>query len=1140
MIQLAIGGRPARGGNRHFSKTLLVMKLTVFLLTAAFFDVSATGLSQQVTFSGKSIPLDKVFKEVTKQTGYQFLYRENVLDGAKPVDVNAHQMALVDFLDMIFKDQPIKYSIASKTIIVSKRFAVGDDHSNALPASSDRQPAVPPGDIKGRVVDEQGNPLVGANVNVKGSSQGTTTTANGEFRLSAADGKAVVVISYVGYKTQQVNFTGQGELRVVLKPDVAGMSDVVVVGYGTQKKEFLTGSVSDIKSDKLTVAPVGNVTQTLAGQLPGLIAKNIGGQPGSDVAQLNIRGFGDPLVIVDGVESSFSNLDPSQIESISILKDGAASIYGARAGNGVFLVTTKRGINAKPTITLNSSYSLQGVTRMLKPASSGQWAEMDREQHLQSGLSEQTAPWTAADVAKFYAGNDPAYPNSDWFDFIFRKYAPLQTHNLSIRGGSDRIKYYGFAGYTDQQTMIKRNGGSFQRYNVQSNIDAKVTQDLTLSVDYSLIYEDHYFTKRGMQGSNYYLWNDVYGSKPWFPTTLPDPTKISYAGLSDIGSAYAMSNTEIAGYDQTKNKYSRNGIGLKYDFSKFVKGLSAKAYVSYRDDESYDKAFSRPVSFYTYNPTTKTYAFAGAYKTQADLSESVSWATVLTQQYSLNYENVFNQDHRLSGLLLLESMDYRNNNFSAYRDKYITTSIEQLSAGSTVGMANSGGASEMGRMSYVGRLNYGFRDKYLIETILRADASSRFDAGHRWGYFPGVSLGWVLSKEGFMKNVSSLQNLKLRASYGQSGNDAVANFAYLAGYQIQQNNTYILGDNPQKLLYATGLANPLLSWEKMTIYNVGTDFSLTNRKLYGTGEVFYRDRSGIPASRITSLPSSFGATLPVENLNRISDRGFELSLGTVQKVGDLTVDVSGNISWSRAKWEHYEEPTYTDPDQRRIYQMTGKWTDIQYGYKSDKLFTSQQQIDALGYNYQGVGGGNSSLRPGDIRLLNTNGDSVLDWRDQVKIGYGTTPHWMYGFNMTLKYKNFDLSALFQGAFGYTTNIYMGTSFKTDKLYELRWTQANDNANAVIPRLGGVTSGMGSDYYYKNTTYVRLKNLAIGYEFPDKWLSRAGFSKFRMYLAGTNLLTMSNLNKYGVDPELPSMFTYYPQQRTYSFGLNLSF
>lgn len=1081
------------------------------------------------------MPLRQLFSTIENQSDYMFFYVDSDINGID-VSVKVNDTPVETVLDLALAETDLVYEIKDRYItILSKKDEGG---GNSAQETARQRDIV----VSGQCLNKNRHPLPGVVVMVKGSDTGAVTDSEGKYTIKVPSSTAVLVFSFLGYDAQEIPVGTRSQIDVTMIEIAQQLDDVVVVGYGTQVKGKLTGSVSDLKGEKLTTAPIANVTHALAGQMPGMIVKEQGGQPGSDMASINIRGFGSALVIVDGVESSFTNLDPSQIESISILKDGAASIYGARAGNGVILVTTKRGNTSKPTITINSSYTLQTVTRMLEPASSGQWAELEREIHLMQGLPESTAPWTTEDIAKFYAGDDPGYPNSDWFDFVLRKTAPMQNHNVSIRGGSDAIKYYGFVGYTDQETIIRHKGGNFRRYNIQSNIDAAVTKNLKLSLDLSLIYENHLFAKRGV-GNGGYFWNDLYGSRPWYPTTLPDPTKIAYSGI-DVGSPYAMSNMDIAGYNKTQNRNLRGGISLEYDFSRFVKGLKAKAYVNYRDEESYYKGFSRPTSTYTYNNATDQYTKVGDYKTQADLSESVTRSNVLTQQYSISYDNVFG-DHRISAIALFEALEYKSNWFSAYRGKFLTPSIEQMFAGSSEGKDNGGSASEMGRMSWVGRLNYSYKDKYLLEAILRADASSRFAPGYRWGYFPSVSVGWVISREGFMENATWLELLKLRASYGASGNDGTANFAYLAGYAIEASNTYILGDNPQKLLYATGLANPLLSWEKMGIYNVGVDFTLNERKLYGSAEFFYRNRTGIPASRMTSLPSTFGANLPVENLNHISDRGFEVQLGTVQTLGPVTLDISGNISWSRAKWEHYEEPAYTDPDQRRLSRVTGTWTDNTIGYRSAGLFTSMEEIENYNVDYTPLlAAGNSVLRPGDVKLIDTNKDGVLDWKDQEFLGASTMPHWMYGLNLGVKWRNFDLSALFQGAFGYMTNVsgvaYSG-AFKTKQQYDLRWSEKNNDAHALLPRLSGAaTNALTSDFFYKKTAYLRLKNLSIGYEIPRRILAKAGISQLRIYVAGTNLFTASNLNKYGIDPEAPWLFSYYPQQRTYSIGVNLSF
>ena len=332
-----------------------------------------------------------------------------------------------------------------------------------------------------------------------------------------------------------------------------------------------------------------------------------------------------------------------------------------------------------------------------------------------------------------------------------------------------------------------------------------------------------------------------------------------------------------------------------------------------------------------------------------------------------------------------------------------------------------------------------------------------------------------------------------------------------------------------------------MTWEKIKIYNAGFDFSLWKRKLYGEGDVFYRERKGIPGTRISTLPSTFGASLPPENLNSLNDRGFELKLGTSGNVNDFSYDLSGNISWSRSKWDHYEEPVYTDPDQKRIYQMSGRWTDRQYGYLTDGLFTSQDQINSLTFNQDNQG--NVSLRPGDIRFKDVNKDGKLDWKDQVEIGKGTVPHWMVGFNTSLKYKNFDLSALFQGAFGYYNYVVLTHgNLPPELVYNLRWTEKNNDAHALVPRLGGAsTNGMVSDYYYKKAGYIRLKSLSIGYNLPKQLIEKVKLKGVRIYFAGYNLLTFDKLKKYGTDPEAPSGLSgyYYPQQKTLTFGANIS-
>ena len=1103
-----------------------IMKITLTLVFVSIFSMFAGNIHSQnarITFTKNNATLESVLNEIENQTDYLFIINSNI-DTHQKVSVRADDTPVSKVLDELFHDTEIHYTMEGSHIVLSNK----------------PQPAIlqQTRKITGRILDENGEPLIGVSVMLKGTSNGTITNIDGDYTLSGdITDKSVLEVTYIGMKKQEITVGNRTRINITMTSDNEMLDEVIVVGYGTQRKGNLTGSVSAIKSEKLTIAPIGNVTNALAGQLPGLIVKQTSGIPGSDGSTLRIRGFDAPLVIVDGIEGDFNNIDASQIESISILKDGAASIYGARAGNGVILVTTKRGIDSKPVISLNTSFTLQGQTNVIKPGSSGQRAEWLREEHINKGLPMEQVPYTEEQIQKYYNGTDPNYLNSDWYDAVIRDWAPQQNHNLSIRGGSNKIKYYGYIGYNDQETIVKTGGGSYKRYNVQSNIDAKITDRLSFTLDMLLTKENQFFPTVGSGFGHSNFWSIIYDSDPRYPIYLPDRSKLSYGGLS-YGNALFASNTNLGGYSDTdKNRIRANG-GLIYEF-KYVKGLKAKMSISYDTYNQNYKYFNKQGKFYSYNIDSDTYTFERASQDPTGVTEVFGRGYSLTQQYSLQYERLFKEKHRVSALALFETIDYNDKNVETGRTGFMSTILDQLFAGNGTTSFNNGWESEMGRASWVGRINYSYMDKYLIETILRADASAKFPQNSRWGYFPSVSLGWVLSQESFMKSLKAIDNIKLRASYGESGNDNVGSFKYLAGYAFD--GSYKIGDEIKSGLYAVGLANPILTWETMKIYNGGIDLSFFNRKLYGTVDAFYRVRDGIPGSRSVSLPSSFGAELPLENLNSIDTRGWELNLGTSGNFGNFMYDISGNLSWARSKWRKYDEPIYSDPDQERIYKREGRWTDVRYGYISDGLFTSQAEIEALDFTYKDLNG-NSSLRPGDIKYVDLNGDKVLDWKDQKEIGKGTLPTWTYGFNMNFKYHGFDLSALFQGALGYTTYIDLTKAASTLK-YDNRWTEKENNPNSLVARPGGAsTNKYYSDFNNHNTAYLRLKNLSIGYELPKGLVSKAGIQQLRIYIAGTNLFTLSSLHKYGVDPEVPegSPAYYYPQQRTLSVGLNLSF
>ncbi|MEN8155769.1 MAG: TonB-dependent receptor [Bacteroidota bacterium] len=1120
------------------SKTNLLLKMKFLsILLFAILSVSATETiySQQTKFNLNlnNSTVKQVFQEIEENSEFILLYNEQITDVNRKVDIEVRDETVETILDQVFEGTNITYEIYDRQIVIFE-----DEKAETLPIEKENENSgiLQQKTISGTIIDESGEPLPGVTVLVKGTTNGTVTDVDGNYTISAVPEGAVLYISFIGMETQEIEVADQTVINAVMKSAAIGLEEVVAIGYGVQKKESVTGSIATVKGSKLAEAPVASTTNTLAGRLPGLISKQENGRPGNDAAALSIRGFGTHLLtIVDGVEADINSIDPNSIESVSVLKDGAASIYGSRAGNGVILITTKRGKVEEAQISLNSTYSWQGVTIMPDKVSSGQYAEMLVEKWENTG-SIGPSPYSPEQIQKFYDAADPyLYPNTDWHEELIRDWAPQQQHNLSVRGGNEHVRYYGFLGYLNQETMFKNHGGVYNRYNLQSNLDAKITDQLSLRLDLTSINRVQKFPKvsqdiEPLQGGA--VWGAYWNTLPIYPAHLPDPDKYPYNG--EAGQADIVTNRTIIGYDDTYVYDLKGTLALDYKI-KWVPGMSAKALGNITQLFSRNKIFQKPADYFFYEPASDTYTYAGGYSAKALMGESRNEDKMITTQLSLNYTKSFG-DHYINALALHEAIDYSGNNLYAGRLNFLTPAIDQLYIGSSEDMTNYGTGYEMGRKSLVGRLNYKYQNRYIIETSFRADASAKFPANSRWGYFPSVSAGWIISKEGFMGNLSQLEHLKLRASYGASGNDYIGNFQYLSGYLL--GNTYILGETVQGVR-AKELENQSLTWEKVQIVNAGLDFSAFSRRLYGEADLFYRKVSDILGQRTSSVPSTFGAVLPIENINIMDNRGFEFKLGTSGNYSGLFMDLNANISWTRAKYVYFDEPEYEDPDQLRIVQRTGRWVDRIYAYVSEGLFTSEEEIDALEYDMDQLG--NATLHPGDIRYKDVNEDGIVDWKDQVEVGTSTIPNWMYGINLSAQYEGFELFALFQGAFGYYT--WVNIVDNTDVLYNEHWTEDNNHKDVLLPRLNGAaTNNYGSTHFLKEAGYFRLKSLNFGYYLPTNWMQKLNIVSFKVFVAGTNLLTLDKLKEYKMDPEAPAGRSglYYPQQKTITAGINLTF
>jgi len=1118
-------------------KFLLIMKMvwiiaitSVLQLSAATYETYSQTVKLDLKLDGAK--LEEVIWSMKRQTDFNFFYNSDDVKDIMGINISVKNASPEEVLNICLKGTDLTFEIVHKTIIIKK--TVKNDQKNIVPINSRQEK-----EISGVVRSSNGEVIAGATVALKGTSTGTITNVKGEFKLLVPDNATSLVISFIGKKTLEITISDILFYEVVLEEDIVALDEVVAVGYGFTKKINVTGAVSTLNSQTLrTIAPVASTTNALAGRIPGLFAIQSTGAPGADGAALSIRGFGDALVIIDGVEAStFNNISASEIESISVLKDASAAIYGARAGNGVILVTTKRGKSGKPTITLNSSYTQQRVTNYSQPLNGTRYAAWNHEYAVNKGT-----PDSYPDYEKYVAGND-TFPSTDWYDLTVRDFAPMQQHDLSISGGNDKIKYYGLIGSMDQETFWKNNGGSYQRYNIRSNVDAQITDNLSMQMGFLNINENKKLPIRMSDGSNgAAIWQDLQLSIPTVLAVFPDPTKLPNASVSPGGSILGTSDMSKTGYSDSNTQNTRFNGSLNYNFP-FLKGLSAKYNFNYTQIYGSNSSWTLSPSYYSYSVTSQVYTETVG--TSPSLSEVRNDSRLLTNQISMNFDRTFAGNHDFRALILYETNDYSDSYITAGRKDYPTDQIPLLNWGSVQSQNNSGSASEMGRASIVSRLNYAYKRKYLFETTFRADASAKFPEDSRWGYFPSFSAGWRLSEENFLKSTDWITNLKLRGGISNMGYDNVSNFAYLSAYKLGANYLFYNGSNPYNMagIYSTGLPNPELTWEKMTLYNIGADFGMFNSKLYGEMEVFYRTREGMPATRASTVPTTVGVSFPPENLNSQNNRGVEFLIGTKGSSGEFKYDISGNISYARAKWDHFEEPNYTDPDQKRIYQKSGRWVDDVYGLKTNGLFTDSSQIANLSYIQDNQN--NSTLNPGDVRYFEYVVDSVIDWRDMQLVG-NSIPHWNFGLSLNFSYKNFDVAALFQGAAGNSVNV---RTRVTDIMYEKHWTETNNRSDAIFARNGSTAitadGSIFNNYMFRPGDYLRMKSLNIGYSIPANWARAAKILSLRLFLAGTNLFTISEITKYGLDPEAFSRpdntvltNSYYPQQKTYTIGLTL--
>ena len=1106
----------------NLTKTLLVMKLTILFLTASFLNVCANGVSQTITLSGKNVELKKVFAAIKMETGYVVFYNHSDLNGTTPVTLSVYDTPLRDFLDIMLKDQPLAYKIEDKTIMLYRKVVVEEKAPDNKPVTD-----IVASIVKGKVTNAKGEPLQNVSVLIVGTKTGTTTNNEGRFTITAPDNKNFVLeFSSVGYQTKRVNVENQMEVNVVLELDIAGLSDVVVVGYGTKKKVNLTGSVSTVAAKDLEKRTVTKSSLALQGQMSGISVRQSSGNPGNDQASLLIRGRGTfssagtaPLVLVDGIESSLDNVVPSDIANISILKDAAsAAIFGSKAANGVILVETKTGAAGKPVVQYNSYVGKQKPTFLPQMVNSWEYAEVLN--------SINPGTYSDADIQKFKSGTDPNFPNFDHIHYLFDSGNGIETkQNVSVSGGTAATRYLFSFGYFNDKAIIKKN--SSDRFDFRLNLDSKISEKLRFNVKLSGL---AYNSKEPSFGYAAGYGPGVAGIVAGVmrnANSIQGPTPDGFWGRNETLHPEADLNSKSFLKNQNYNFYSN--AQLVWDILPNLKITGQTGYSS---------GISRSLYFLAKYPVTPVYAI-----NINSLTDAWSQGGSLTLRALLDYDKKFD-DHAFHLLGGLERLSNGSKNISAYRDNFPNNEIYVINAGATARGTQNGSAAKNTLASYFGRLSYNFREKYLFEANVRYDGSSRFPESSRWGAFPSFSAGWRISEESFFRDALPwINELKIRGSWGKLGNQSIGDYPYQNLLALGQN--YPFGNQLSAGTSVTTVPNKNITWESTAVTDVGIDMSFLGNKWNMSVDYYNKITSDILYD--ISVSGILGASPSATNAGKVGNKGWDFNVSYQKSSGAFTYGASGIFSIVHNKV--LALATVTQDIGKGLF--IGYPIGSAYGYVSNGLFANDQEVAAYAtqpFSILATGGG--------IKLVDLNGpdgkpDGKVDGTYDRRVIGNPLPVTTYALTLNAGYKNLDLYVMMQGEGGRKAPVAISDFFyplqnKSNvqrTMYEHSWTVANPDPQAeypkIIPTVSGFYSANPIDFWYRNATFLRLKSAQIGYNLPEGVLNKSLLKKVRIYVSGENLFTLTNYYK-GWDPEMNTSGSFYPLTRIFAAGVDIKF
>ncbi len=1159
--------------------SLLRAVMLVFLIQLGFAATAMAGLSGRqgvdevkISIKLRNSSIEEVFKAIEHASGFVFAYGEDIKMLKTTFTLDYRNTNVSEVLKTVGQKGRLNFKRINNTISVSVAKA------QAANTMIEEAPAIT---ITGRVTSLDNNEsLPGVNVLVKGTTNGTITDIDGKYSISA-DGTDTLLFSYIGYTPEDIPINNRSNIDVVLVEDVQALGEVVVVGYGTQKKESLTGAISTIGSEDIGRVKGGgtSVSTGLAGKLPGVAFRQRDGRPGAGAA-IQIRNMGNPLYVIDGIqqdERQFNRLAPSAIESITILKDGSAAIYGVRAANGVVVVTTKRGSkDGRNTISLDMNRGFQNWVAYPKVATSSyEWA-LQKIQADVNGFG--TTNITPEDLEKYRQGTERGYQSFDWADFIVKRNSPTTQINLSASGGSDKINYY-VAGNRNYSNSVLGDEFDYGRTNIISNVDANITDRLKVGLGINGYSEKT--ENPGIPGGDDYFLPKyaILRNPPWERPYANDNPKY----LNDIKhneTNWAYNNFKLGGYLRDIRRFGQINGTAEYQIPG-VEGLSARGLYSYSDEERQLDVHEYTYDAYTYFPATEEseeeYRVTGG-SSNPWRQRTVTKIQKTNTQLGLNYANNFG-DHEIGALFLAERYEERFQE-SFLRSVPKTNILPLIYYNDVVDFTDQD--NQNARLGYIARINYSYGSKYYLEISGRRDASWRFAPDRRVGYFPSASIGWRITEEAFMKSLLGtseiLTNLKLRASYGILGDDNinldyfdivdsdnyepgdalyVGPYAYLPGYTYNQGRA-VLNGVPVVGTRDNGPVINNISWFESRILDIGADFTLFDGKVNGSIDYFKRRRTGLRGDRNdVVVPIELGYSLPQQNSNSDRQFGGEASLSYRGNVGEFTYQIGGNISYARSKFGSSYNPLFFNSYDQYRSSIEDRYSFVQWGYQVVGQFENQEQINNYTVNVDGEG--NRTLLPGDLIYKDVNGDNKIDGYDERPIGYSTNlPFINGGLNFVAGWKGFDLALDFSLASGYsfTAENELSRAFRANggniaKHLEDAWHREDPYdlnsqwISGYFPpnrfNQGGLSSvNRRNDFWLSNVTALRARTFQLGYTLPSSILEKVKIQQARIYFNGYNLFSLHNVKRYNVDPEIgDTNGLQYPQHRVVSLGVSLS-